>query len=58
MLGTLGKSEAQLPPSKRRLLAQQKKTVSHIMDGWEQDAKKTISAILDIAEQHSPKKKA
>jgi hypothetical protein len=58
LLGTLGKSEAQLPPSKRRLLAQQKKTVSHIMDGWEQDAKKTISAILDIAEQHSPKKKA
>lgn len=57
LMGMLGKSEAQLPPSKRRLLAQQKATIKAVMDGWEADARKAITEILDVAEQHTPKKK-
>jgi Phage portal protein len=56
LMGMLGKSEAQLPPSKRRLLHQQRKAITTIMDGWEADSKKAIGEILDVAEQHAPKK--
>jgi type II secretory pathway pseudopilin PulG len=57
LMGSLGKSEAQLPPSKRRLLAQQRKAITTIMDSWETDAKRAIGEILDVAEQHAPKQK-
>jgi hypothetical protein len=57
LMQSLGKSEAQLPPSKRRLLVQQRKAITTIMDGWELDAKRAIGEILDVAEQHAPKQK-
>ena len=57
LMGMMSKSEAQLPPSKRRLLAQQKKAVTTIMDGWEADSKRMMKEILDVAEQHAPKQK-
>lgn len=54
-LQDFSKSEAQLPPSKRRLVVQQRKTIKHIMDAWEEDARRTMDEILDIAEKHAPK---
>ena len=56
LLATLGKSEAQLPPSKRRLLAQQKKMIKNIMDDFEADAKKALDGILDIGDKFAPKR--
>jgi len=56
-LKDMSKSEAQLPPSKRRLVVQQRKTIKHIMDNWETDARAAIGDILDIAEAHTPKEK-
>lgn len=52
--GELGKSESQLPPSKRRLVAQQRKLVDHIMQEWEAESRKTIKSIVDDAEHHLP----
>lgn len=57
-LGALGKSEAQLPPSKRRLLHQQKKLVDTWMADLEKDSAKMLADILEVAEKHAPKKKA
>lgn len=54
----LGKAENQLPPSKRRLLAQQKATVKKFMDGWEEDAKKALEEVMAVASQHAPKKRS
>lgn len=54
-LGLLGKSEKDLPPTKRRILAQHKKMVKTIMDAWEQDSRKALDEILDVAEKHAPK---
>jgi len=45
----LSKHEMQLPPDKRRLLAQHNKTVEHFMDGWEEDSKAAVKEILDVA---------
>lgn len=56
MLGMLGKSEAQLSPSRRRLLAQQKKIVANIMEGWEKDSKTSLDDIIDLAAKFTPKK--
>lgn len=52
--GELTKSEAQLPPSKRRLVVQQKKLVDHIMKEWESESEKTLKEIVDIADHHLP----
>jgi hypothetical protein len=54
-IGLLSKSEKQLPPSKRRLLAQHKATVEHFLKGWEEDLKEAQDEILKIAEAHAPK---
>jgi hypothetical protein len=54
-LGLLGKSEKDLPPTKRRILAQHKKMVKTLMDQWEQDSRKAFDDILDVAEKHAPK---
>jgi len=53
----LTKSESQLPPSKRRLLTQQKRTINDFMKGLEEDLKQASKDILDIAEKHTPKDK-
>lgn len=55
-IGLLSKSEQQLPPSKRRLLAQHKATVDHFMSGWEKDLKEVNEEIMDIV-QAIPKTK-
>lgn len=51
-IGVLTKAEKQLPPSKRRLLAQHQKTVDTFLRGWEKDSKETIKEILKVAGQH------
>jgi hypothetical protein len=56
-LQDMSKSEAQLPPSKRRLVVQQRKTIKHVMDAWESDARQAIGEILDVVEKHTPTKK-
>jgi hypothetical protein len=56
-LQDMSKSEAQLPPSKRRLVVQQRKTIKHVMDAWEADARQAIGEILDVVEKHTPTKK-
>jgi hypothetical protein len=43
----MSKGEQDLPVSKRRLLAQQKRVVKHIMDNWERERMSTMDAILD-----------
>lgn len=48
-IGLLTKSEKQLPPTKRRLLAQHKATVNHFMKGWEQDVETATAEILKVA---------
>ena len=54
-IGLLSKSEAQLPPSKRRLLAQHKATVEHFIRGWEEDVKEATAEIMKIAGTKLPK---
>jgi hypothetical protein len=54
-IGLLTKSEKQLPPSKRRLLAQHKATVDHFLAGWEKDIAEATQAILGIAKTKAPK---
>lgn len=57
-LGALSKSEAQLPPSKRKLLHQQKMLVMDFLKGWEEDSKAAIKDIVDVASKLKPKTKA
>ncbi len=52
-IGLLTKSEAQLPYSKRRLLAQHKRTVQHFLDGWEKDVQEISAEILKIADSQA-----
>ena len=52
----LSKSEATLPPSKRRVLNRHKKLVSSFVKGFELDAKEATKEILDIASKFMPKK--
>jgi hypothetical protein len=53
----LQKKESQLPPDKRRLIAQQEKTVEYFMKGWGDDIDEALGVILDVAEHHTPKGK-
>jgi hypothetical protein len=48
------KSETNLPPEKRRILDQHKKTVDFLISGFEEDVKKGIKEILDVAEKLGP----
>jgi hypothetical protein len=57
-IGLLSKSEKQLPPSKRRLLAQHKATVDHFLKGWEEDVKTATAEIMKVAGASKPKKKS
>jgi hypothetical protein len=45
VMGALGKSEGQLHPNKRRLLALHKNIVTKTMDAWEKDSKETLAKI-------------
>lgn len=50
------KSEGNMPPEKRKILAQHKKTLSHFVRGFEDDVKGGIKEILDMAEKLGPRK--
>lgn len=52
----MSKSEAQLPPEKRRILGQQKATVDHFMRGWLEDMNETVSKIKEVTAHHKPRK--
>jgi hypothetical protein len=54
-LELLTKSESDLPRSKRRLLAMQRKTVEHFRLGLEQEVREATKAILSVAERHQKK---
>jgi len=54
-IGLLTKSEQQLPPSKRKLLAMHKKLLDNAMSGWEKDAKEATKDILAIADKFKKK---
>ena len=51
-IGLLTKSEAQLPPNKRKLLAQHQATIKNAMDGWEQELREATKEILSVAARH------
>jgi hypothetical protein len=56
VISMMSKSEAQLPPSRRRLLEQQRATVNRFMLHMEKDLEKLSDTILDVAELHLPEK--
>jgi hypothetical protein len=51
------KSETNLPPDKRKILAQHKKSVEFFIKGFEKDVKDSVNEILEIADQLSPRLK-
>lgn len=57
-IGALSKAEAQLPPSKRKLLHQQKMLVEDFLKGWEHDQEEVLRDILDVADKLKPNTKA
>jgi hypothetical protein len=52
----MSKTEAQLPPNKRRALAQQRATVKNFMRGWMEDMDDAVKEIMEVARRHDPKK--
>ncbi len=61
LLQMLGKSEAQLPPNQRRLLAQHNVIVKTAMDAWEQESERALAEIVKTVSTHhslKPKKKS
>jgi hypothetical protein len=55
VINLLSKSEAQLPPSKRRLLAQHRKIVEDMLAGMEKDVQQSMKELLDVADKHAKK---
>lgn len=51
-IGLLTKSESQLPPSKRKLLAMHKKLIDNAVKGWQEDSKSAINDILAVADKY------
>lgn len=56
LIQTMSKSEAQLPPSKRRLLHHQRRVVEHALDAFEKDSKEVIDDIIKQTERLLPAK--
>ena len=55
-MATLSKGERMLPPSRRRLMHQQRQTVTKFMAFLEDDLAKLQTEVLDIAKDfHFPK---
>lgn len=50
-LGLLTKSEKQLSPSKRKLLAMHKKIVDNAVKGWQDDSDEVIKEVLAVADK-------
>jgi len=55
LMGLLTKTEKQLTPSKRRVLAQQRKTVKSTMDKWHEERDATLKSFMDTVEHFVPK---
>ncbi len=55
LVDTMGKSEAKMSPSQRKLLAQQRKTVESALKGLQDDGDRFLKEILDLAAVHAPK---
>ena len=55
VVNILSKSEANLPASKRRLLAQHRQTVEHALKQFEADLKSMQGDIMDVADSFTPK---
>lgn len=53
---TLGKSEQQLPHSRRKLLDHQRRVITNVLKGLEDDAEAATAEILKVAALHLPKK--
>lgn len=54
-INVLTKSEDQLPPSKRRILAQHRMVIKQAMEGWESELREASKEILAIADKHTNK---
>jgi hypothetical protein len=54
-LAALTKGEQNLPASKRKLLAQQRRTIEHFRLGLENELRATTREILDVADKHTRK---
>lgn len=52
----MNKSEDSLPPNRRKILAQHKKTIDYFLNGWEKDSKVAQDEILKVAKNFRPKK--
>jgi hypothetical protein len=50
----LGKSEAQMPTSRRRLIAQQRSFVRRALQSFEAESREALKEIIDVAEKHQP----
>lgn len=57
LIGTLSKSESQLPVSRRKLLAHQRKTVERLMEPLEADLKQFQIEAMELAQRFAPKHK-
>jgi hypothetical protein len=56
LMDTMGKSERQLSPAHRKLLAQQKLTVANALEGFREDQDRFLKEILDLAAAHTAPK--
>ena len=54
----LSKSEAQLPPGKKKILAQHKEMMARFDTGWTKDLEEATKEILKVAGKYEPKPKA
>lgn len=54
-IGLLSKSEKQLPPSKKRLLAVHKRFLDNVMKGWDEDVEQATKEILGVADKFKKK---
>lgn len=56
LIQLMSKSEAELPPSKRRLLHHQRKVIAQALEAFESESKAVIADILEDVEKMSPRK--
>lgn len=56
-MGALSKAERQLPPSKRKLIHQQKLLLQDFIKGWNEDMQEATRDIMGVAERATPRAK-
>ena len=52
LMNTMGKSERQMSPAHKKLLAQQKLTIERALEGFKEDGDRFLKDILDLAAAH------